>query len=252
MYLRQPFLLTSVGGGVILKVVVKKGIISLLLLGIVAVLLLLGIFIFGPWELPGFGQLSQRQEGQESLAASGDKQPPCNGYGDVTDDGWVRVTDVQNDLTVDDAELVLAYVVELSQLNPAQIERADVDNDGQVTSVDAMLITQYATGIIDTFDVCKSYVYSKSPPCGSYGDIAPKRGDGKISVTDVSGDYDKIDDAERVLASVTKIIRLTGDEKKLADVDRDKDVDSVDALKIYQYAKGLINTFPVCTRTTSP
>ena len=42
---------------------------SLLLLGIVAVLLLLGMTIFGPWEIPGLGQLSQRQQGQESQAA---------------------------------------------------------------------------------------------------------------------------------------------------------------------------------------
>src|SRR3990167_2391307 len=47
----------------------KNGIISLLLLGIVAVLLLLGIFIFGPWELSGFGQLSQRQGEQAASAA---------------------------------------------------------------------------------------------------------------------------------------------------------------------------------------
>lgn len=153
---------------------------------------------------------------------------------------------MQDDLTVDDAELTLAHVVGLSQLNSDQIERADVDGNEQVTSVDALFILQYATGIINTFDVCKSYIYSKSPPCGSYGDIAPLNGDGKISVTDTSGDYQNIDDAERVPASVTKIIRLTGKEKKLADVDGDKDVDAVDALKINQYAKGLISTFPVC------
>jgi len=47
---------------------VKKGIVSLLLLGIVAVLLLLGLTVFGPWDLPGLGQLSQRQAGQESSA----------------------------------------------------------------------------------------------------------------------------------------------------------------------------------------
>ena len=69
---------------VILKVTVKNGIVSLLLLGIVAVLLLLGIFIFGPWELPGFGQLSQRQVDQAISAATVPTIPP----GDSDSDGF--------------------------------------------------------------------------------------------------------------------------------------------------------------------
>ena len=64
----------------------KKGIISLLLLGIVAVLLLLGLTIFGPWELPGFGQLSQRQIDQAISAA--DVLSPTIPPGDSDQDGF--------------------------------------------------------------------------------------------------------------------------------------------------------------------
>ena len=57
-----------------------------MLLGIVAVLLLLGIFIFGPWELPGFGQLSQRQIDQAISAA--EVQSPTIPPGDSDQDGF--------------------------------------------------------------------------------------------------------------------------------------------------------------------
>ena len=64
---------------------------SLLLLGIVAVLLLLALFIFGPWELPGFGQLSQRQIDQAISAA--EIQAPTIPPGDSDKDGFSDETE---------------------------------------------------------------------------------------------------------------------------------------------------------------
>ena len=103
----------------------KKGVISLLLLGIVAVLLLLGIFIFGPWDLPGFGQLSQRQQGQESLAAEGFWPPPGDsdqdGFTDVVEK-WIK-TDVA-DNCADDADDA-AWPPDIN--NDKKVTQADID-----------------------------------------------------------------------------------------------------------------------------
>ena len=96
-----------------------------MLLGIVAVLLLLGIFIFGPWELPGFGQLSQRQQGQESLAAEGLWPPP----GDTDKDGftdiiekWIKTDPADN--CADDARDA-AWPPDLN--NDKKVDKADTD-----------------------------------------------------------------------------------------------------------------------------
>ena len=66
----------------------KNGVISLLLLGLVAVLLLVGMTIIGPWELPGFGQLSQRQIDQAIFAAEANSPtiPPNDSDQDGFDD----------------------------------------------------------------------------------------------------------------------------------------------------------------------
>jgi hypothetical protein len=78
-------------------------------------------------------------------ASSGVKTPPCDGYGDVNLDGYV---------TQDDADLVLRYVSALTNFTPEQIRRADVDGRDGVTAVDALLITRYVQGLINSFGVC--------------------------------------------------------------------------------------------------
>jgi hypothetical protein len=77
--------------------------------------------------------------------SSGLKTPPCDGYGDVNLDGYV---------TQDDADLVLRYVVALTNFTPEQIRRADVDGKDGVTAVDALLITRYVQGLTNSFGVC--------------------------------------------------------------------------------------------------
>jgi hypothetical protein len=77
--------------------------------------------------------------------SSGVKTPPCDGYGDVNLDGYV---------TQDDADLVLRYVVLLTNFTPEQIRRADVDGRDGVTAVDALLITRYVQGLTNSFGVC--------------------------------------------------------------------------------------------------
>lgn len=77
----------------------KNGIVSLLLLGTVAVLLLLGLTIFGPWELPGFGQLSQRQVDQAISAAVVPTIPPNDsdqdGFSDEVEK-WIKTDSGDN------------------------------------------------------------------------------------------------------------------------------------------------------------
>ena len=155
--------MTSIGVVVILKVTVKNGFISLLLLGIVAILLLLGLFIFGPWELPGFGQLSQRQQGQESLAAEGLWPPP----GDTDQDGftdkveeWIHTDpadncsddakdaawapDFNNDKKVDQADVdAFKPSFETKLGNKNYDKRFDLNADKKINLSDVYLVRQY-------------------------------------------------------------------------------------------------------------
>ncbi len=63
-------------------------------------------------------------------------------HGDVDGDGQV---------TVQDAIMVLRYIVGMVYLNQDQMLRADVDGDGQVNVNDAILILRYIVGIIESF-----------------------------------------------------------------------------------------------------
>lgn len=60
---------------------------------------------------------------------------PCPPLGDVDDDGFV---------TTNDARLVLEAHAGLRTLTPDQLLRADVNRDGRVDSIDALLIEQVA------------------------------------------------------------------------------------------------------------
>lgn len=139
----------------------KKGFLSLLLLGIVAVLLLLGLTIFGPWELPGFGQLSQRQIDQAISAAEVPTIPP----GDSDQDGftdeverWIKTDasdncaddandsawppDINNDkqVTQADAEAFRPYI--LKRVNNSN-RRFDLNADKKINIGDVILLGQY-------------------------------------------------------------------------------------------------------------
>ena len=107
----------------------KKGIISLLLLGIVAVLLLLGLTVFGPWELPGLGQLSLRQQAQQSQAA-----------GVCPDDGdW----GINTGNTFNPSGLVIkTQWIDGALLNNIDFTLASVDTDGSGKDVAGYSIWQ--------------------------------------------------------------------------------------------------------------
>ena len=90
-----------------------------------------------------------------------ERQPPCGNYGDVDGDGYV--THIEGEPC--DSTLVARYVYfgwdgikdETSLTTEEEfIKRADVNGDGKVSMVDAMLIAQYVEGIIDTFPVCEA------------------------------------------------------------------------------------------------
>jgi len=73
----------------------------------------------------------------------------------------------------------------------------------------------------------------RPPPCGNFGDID---GDGFITETDANLIADHV---------VGKLI-LGSEQLQRADVNGDGEVYVTDAMLIAQYAKGVINTFPVC------
>ena len=62
------------------------------------------------------------------------RKPPCDSFGDVDLDGFV---------TDKDSNLALSHVVGDVKLTDDQRKRADVDNDGKITSEDALFISQY-------------------------------------------------------------------------------------------------------------
>ena len=106
------------------------------------------------------------------------KLPPCGNYGDVDGDGYV--THIEGEPC--DSTLVARYVYfgwdgikdETSLTTEEEfIKRADVNGDGKVSMVDAMLIAQYVEGIIDTFPVCEA-------PPAPFGDITKVELDGKL------------------------------------------------------------------------
>ena len=59
--------------------------------------------------------------------------------------------DETDDVTTSDALMVLQFVVKTREFSEWQAKIADVNGDGKVTAVDALLILQYATGKITSF-----------------------------------------------------------------------------------------------------
>jgi len=71
--------------------------------------------------------------------------PPCGSFGDVNLDGFV---------TESDATMVGRHVMGIEILDEEQRIRADVNWNGKVEMVDAMVIQQYIQGLKNTFPVC--------------------------------------------------------------------------------------------------
>lgn len=64
----------------------------------------------------------------------------------------ISMGDVNNDgsITSEDALAILHSVTQSSSFNAAQQKSADIDGDGQVTSMDALIILEYVVGLRDT------------------------------------------------------------------------------------------------------
>jgi len=70
---------------------------------------------------------------------------PCNGLGDIDQDGYV---------TEADAQLALKIAVGSYKPTAEEFRRADVDRNNVVLSSDGLYILRYAQGLIDTFPGC--------------------------------------------------------------------------------------------------
>ena len=79
----------------------RSGFAPILVIGIIAAIVFVALVVFGPWELPGFGQLSQRQIDQAISAAEANSPtiPPNDsdqdGFSDEVE-GWIRTDKADN------------------------------------------------------------------------------------------------------------------------------------------------------------
>ncbi len=123
----------------------KKGIVQL------AIFLLLALSVIAVASVGVFAQ--QRVKGRPLSSISGPNSSninaanvrgPCYPIGDVNGDGVIKP---------DDAQTILNYV---AGLKPTQFfpDRADVNKDGKIDSVDAALIKQYLAESIKSFAAC--------------------------------------------------------------------------------------------------
>lgn len=138
-------------------------------------------------------------------------------FGDVNMDGQI---------TKKDADLVLRSIEDDVKLNATQKILADVNNNDKVDQMDAMYIIEYIKDNTTKFPVNNEY---------KYGDVNK---DNKITQ----------EDAQMVLSASVKEIELTEEEKKLADVDNDRNVNSTDGMLILRYVEGEITEFPIARR----
>jgi hypothetical protein len=88
--------------------------------------------------------------------------PPCYNYGDVDRDG--SVTSV-------DASLVLQHDAGLLYLNSTDRRWADVNDDREADSADALSILHYAAGNLDNFPACGIIATPVSSPVPTPGQI---------------------------------------------------------------------------------
>lgn len=170
------------------------------------------------------------------------RPPPCGNYGDVNDDGYV---------TEDDAILVINYYyygwdsIETPLTEVEFRKRADVVESGEVDLGDALLIKNYAEGLIDTFPICEAP--ARPPPCGNYGDLDD---DGYITQKDadllakyyISG-----------WSAVSADTPLSEEEfRARADVSASGEITLYDASLIGMYFNYNIDTFPICEVCPKP
>jgi len=99
--------------------------------------------------------------GEDGLSKFLRRRPPCGDYGDIDGDGWVSWNDLM---------YTVRHTAGFSEypMTTDQKRRADVNGDGKVTAVDAMLMAKYIVGTYDTFAVCGKI--PTTPPCteGAY------------------------------------------------------------------------------------
>jgi len=79
------------------------------------------------------------------IAESGKKPLICGNYGDVNNDKFIGE---------DDKELIRKAVLKEIEFTKEQNESADVNNDGNVSTLDIAYITRYLNDEINTFPVC--------------------------------------------------------------------------------------------------
>ncbi len=168
----------------------------------------------------GYNNVYDQSDNYFSIAAATTTITFCDSYGDVNQDGSV---------TISDSLYISQYVAGTRTLTDEQKLRADVDQDGQITSTDSTMISEYLAKIRTSLPAC-----SKTPPCGSYGDIN-------------GNSYVNRRDATLVANYLAGLTTLTQDQKTKADVDGNGTVSIADSLLIAQYAAGMRTTFTVCT-----
>ncbi len=179
------------------------------------------------------------------------KRSPCPPYGDINNDGWI---------TLDDINRVADHIVKKRLLTTDEQKRADVSGNGSVSAMDLQTLHHFWNDTITKFPVCDQttpitpkppsptpYVpptltpppeTGKHSPCPPYGDI---NNDGYVTKTDVN----------MVAHHITGKYPLTGESLRRAKVAGQSTVGSKDLLAMISFVNdGTI--FPVCGQTPSP
>ncbi|HOI60420.1 MAG TPA: Kazal-type serine protease inhibitor domain-containing protein [Candidatus Pacearchaeota archaeon] len=149
------------------------------------------------------------------------KAIPCGKYGDINGDGKINYADIEDGYNkVGDASVDLLTI--------------DVDGNGEAGFNDVVLINDYFTDKISTFNVCKS-VLGKTSPCPPMGDANQ---DGYITEEDY------------VLISKCSIGNCAPNvNKDNCDLNANGQIDIGDAANMDYFLKGRVNTFNACNNT---
>ncbi|MEG2348494.1 MAG: dockerin type I domain-containing protein [Clostridia bacterium] len=159
-----------------------------------------------------------------------------NGFpAEKKDSNWLVYGDVNFDgvVTSGDAILVMQVASGSRTLGTLQAKRADVDGDGIITDDDAQFILQKEAQLITKFPI--------EDPTMVINILGDVNNNGKVT----------LDDYKIVLDTVAGKRGLNNKQTARADVDGDKNITAMDADLIYYVVTGKVNGFPAAKKDSN-
>jgi len=136
-------------------------------------------------------------------------------YGDV---------DLSGEITEEDAQLIMNYLVDNDILSEVQIVLADVNQDNNITAGDSVIVKQYINGQ-DTSDTLVGKPYLFEDDKFIFGDV------------DLSGEITN-NDAQLIMNYLVGNDILSEVQIVLADVNQDNNISAGDSVIVQQYING--------------